>query len=228
MAHSVKQQPLETAVEVGGVNRVRLSIKESQQVLLQHLHRPDGDLSLAESVPEPAVDPLETVLSTEGWVHVPVVLYVSGHSSPLFLLSLQQSQQSLLLLPRALHEVCPGLSVVAVSAGLCEDGGQGRVTAHLQLIFTALVLLQQVGQETRVLLAALALLAFGPGDQVRVADGLVDVELFLFGRHPFGRRTGQGHALSLLDQDILLFFMVICQHDHLLTGQRTRGFFRRI
>lgn len=41
-------------------------------------------------------------------------------------------------------------------------------------------------RDLTVLLPALALLAFGSGDEVRVADGLADVEVLLFGRHSLG------------------------------------------
>lgn len=54
--------------------------------------------------------------------------------------------------------------------------------------------------EFTVLLSAQALLAFGSGNEVRVADGLADVEVLLFGWHSFGRRAGQRGAFSLLDQ----------------------------
>lgn len=56
-------------------------------------------------------------------------------------------------------------------------------------------------QDLTVLLSAEALLAFGPGSEVRVADGLVDKELLLFGgRHSLGGRAGQGAAFTLLYQ----------------------------
>lgn len=52
-----------------------------------------------------------------------------------------------------------------------------------------------------VLLPAKALLAFGSGNEVRVADGLVDEELLPFGRRDsLGRRARQGGAFTLLDQ----------------------------
>lgn len=51
-----------------------------------------------------------------------------------------------------------------------------------------------------VLLSAQALLAFGSGNEVRIADGLADVEVLLFGWHSLGRRAGQWGASSLLYQ----------------------------
>lgn len=69
---------------------------------------------------------------------------------------------------------------------------------------SALSLRQSRGQTQRrgltVLLPALALLAFGSGDEVRVADGLADVEVLLFGRHSLGGRAGQRGASPLLYQ----------------------------
>lgn len=62
-------------------------------------------------------------------------------------------------------------------------------------------LLIYVKWELTVLLSAEALLAFGPGCEVRVADGLVDIELFLFGGwHSLGRRARQWGAFTLLYQ----------------------------
>lgn len=56
-------------------------------------------------------------------------------------------------------------------------------------------------RELTVLLSAEALLAFSSGSEVGVADGLVDVELLLFGwRHSLGGRAGQGGAFTLLYQ----------------------------
>lgn len=53
------------------------------------------------------------------------------------------------------------------------------------------------------LLSAEALLAFGSGSEVGVADGLVDKKLPLFGwRHSFGGRAGQRGAFALLDQAV--------------------------
>lgn len=55
--------------------------------------------------------------------------------------------------------------------------------------------------ELTVLLPAEALLAFGSGSEVGVADGLVDKKLLpLSGRHTFGRRAGQRGAFTLLYQ----------------------------
>lgn len=52
-----------------------------------------------------------------------------------------------------------------------------------------------------VLLSAKALLAFGSGNEVRVAYGLVDEELLPFGlRDPLGWGAGQGGAFALLYQ----------------------------
>lgn len=52
-----------------------------------------------------------------------------------------------------------------------------------------------------ILLSAKALLAFGSGSKVRVADGLVDEELLPFGwRDSLGWRAGQGGAFTLLYQ----------------------------
>lgn len=55
--------------------------------------------------------------------------------------------------------------------------------------------------ELTVLLSAKALFAFGSRNEVRVADGLVNIELLLFGRrHSLGRRAGKGGAFALLYQ----------------------------
>lgn len=52
-----------------------------------------------------------------------------------------------------------------------------------------------------ILLSPEALLAFGSGNEVRVAYGLVDEELLPFGRrHSLGWGAGQGGAFALLYQ----------------------------
>ena len=73
-------------------------------------------------------------------------------------------------------------------------------------------------QKLTVLLSTEALLAFGSGNEVRVADGLVDIELLLFGwRHSLGRRVGQGRAFPLLYQafktDDKMALKLICLHE---------------
>lgn len=55
-------------------------------------------------------------------------------------------------------------------------------------------------RDLTVLLSAEALLAFGAGDEVRVADGLVDIKLLLFAWQSLGRRAGQRGAFPLLNQ----------------------------
>lgn len=72
--------------------------------------------------------------------------------------------------------------------------------------------------ELTVLLPAKALLAFGSGSEVRVADGLVDKELLLFGgRHSLGGRAGKGGAFALLYQagntDDKTLFSHYCQRN---------------
>lgn len=123
---------------------MRLSDKEAQKVFLKYFQDSHGDLFPSESHSQPAVDSLEAVLSSESRIYVPLVpqgplgAFVPG------LLLLQQRQQPLLLLAGAIHEVIPRLYVVSVGTGFSEDGWDGWVTAHLQVIFGALILLKKV------------------------------------------------------------------------------------
>lgn len=201
---------------------MRLSIEEAQKVFFKHFQSSHGDLFSFQSRSQPSIDSLEAVLSSEGRIYIPLVFKEPVGIFLLGILLLEQRQQPLLLLTRAIHEVIPRLDVVSVGAGFSEDGRDGRITANLQIIFGALILLKKISKEARVLLSAEALLAFGSGSEVRVADGLIDKELLLFGgRHSFGGRAGQGAAFTLLYQDIILFFIVICQNDHLIQVKQT-------
>lgn len=129
---------------------------------------------------------------------------------------LQQRQEPLLLLAGAVHEVVPWLYVVPIGAGLREDSRDGWITAHFQIIFGALIPLKEISKMASVLLSAKTLLAFGSGNEVRVAYGLVDEELLPFGlRDSLGWGAGQGGAFALLYQDIILVF-IISQNDHLI------------
>lgn len=193
---------------------MRLSIEETQKVFLKYFQSSHGDLLPFQSYSQPAIDPLKAVLVFEQ----PAGVFLLG-----FLL-LQQRQQPLLLLTRAIHEVIPWLYVVSVGAGLSEDGWDGWVTANFQIIFGALVPLNKICKVACVLLTAEALLAFGLRSEVRVADGLIDKELLLFGGgHSLGGRVGQGGAFTLLYQDIILVFMVFCQNDHLIQTGHTEN-----
>lgn len=200
-----------------------MSVEEAQEIFLQDFQSSHGDLFPLQRGPQPAVDSLEAFLSGEGRIYIPWVFEEPAEGFLLGLILLQQRQQSLLLLTGAIHEVIPWLYEVSVGAGFGEDGWDGRVTAYLQVIFGAFIPLQKIRKKASVLLSAEALLAFGSGSEVRVADGLVDIKLLLFGgRHSLGRRAGQGGAFALLYQDIILFFVVFCQNDHLIRTE-TRG-----
>lgn len=121
LADGVKQQPFKAAGEVGCVNRARMSIKEAHKISLKNFQRSHGDLFPFQSCSQPAIDPLEAVLSSEGRIYIPLVLEESVGIFLLGLLQLQQRQQPLLLLARAVHEVIPRLYVVSIGAGLSED-----------------------------------------------------------------------------------------------------------
>lgn len=203
LADGVKQQSLKAAGEVGCVNWVWLSVEEAHKVFLKYFQSSYGDLFPPQSQSQSAIDSLEAVLSREGKIYIPLVIEEPGGVFLLGALLLQQRQQPLLLLPRAVHEVIPWLYVVPVGAGLSEDGWDGWVTANFQIIFGALIPLKKISKEACVLLSAEALLAFGSGNEVRVADGLVDIKLLLFGWwYSFGGRAGQGGAFTLLYQAV--------------------------
>lgn len=62
------------------------------------------------------------------------------------LLQLQQREQPLLLLTRAIHEVVPRLYIVSIGADFIEDGWDGWVAANLQIVFGALIFLKEISK----------------------------------------------------------------------------------
>lgn len=109
LADGVKQQSFKAAGEVGCVNRVRFSIEEAQKILLKNFQHSHGDMLPFQSCSQPAINSVEAVLSSEGRIYIPLVLEESVGVFILGLLQLQQRQQPLLLLTRAVHEVIPRL-----------------------------------------------------------------------------------------------------------------------